>query len=105
MLWKRIIIFSVYVKKAKNRLQVRIANNSTMSHNEVVEGLSKFIMPVLWATDQPSHDMIIENSFQILYFSCTQTIHQIIFTINGHSIPTKKLSKAYIHLKIEFTRS
>ena len=37
---KKIIIFRIYVKKAKNRLQVRIADNSIMSHNEAIEGLS-----------------------------------------------------------------
>ena len=40
-----------------------------MSHNEAIEGLSielggvQCIMSVLWATDQPSHDMIIGNDF------------------------------------------
>ena len=91
--------------KAKRSLQVRIADNSIMSHNEAIEGLSielggvQYIMPILWATDQPSYDMIIENNFQRLYSPCTQTIDQIIFTINGHSIPIEKLSKAYTHQK------
>jgi len=64
-----------------------------MNHNEAIEGLSielkgvQCIIPVLWAIDQPSHDMIIENNFQRLYSPCTQTINQIIFTINGHSVP------------------
>ena len=79
-----------------------------MNHNEAIEGLSinvggvKCIIPVLWATDQPSHDMIIRNNFQRLYSSCTQTINQIIFTINSHSIFIEKLSNAYTHQKIEF---
>ena len=59
----------------------------------------------LWATDQPSHDMIIRNNFQRFYSPCTQTKNQIIFTINGHSVPIEKLSKTYTHQKIEFTRS
>ena len=49
--------------------------------------------------------MIIGNNFQRLYSPCIQTINQIIFTINGHSVPIEKLSKAYNHEKIEFTRS
>ena len=49
--------------------------------------------------------MIIGNNFQRLYSPCTQTINQIIFTINGHSVPIEKLSKAYTHQNIEFTRS
>ena len=67
-----------------------------MSHNETIEGLTielwgvQCIIPVLWATDQPSHDMIIENNFQRLYSPCTQTINQIIFTINSHSVPIEK---------------
>ena len=98
-------------KKAKNPLQVMIADNTIMSHNEAIEGLSielggvQCVILVLWATDQPSHNMIIGNHFQRLYFPCTQTINQIIFTINGHSVPIEKLSKAYTHQKIEFTRS
>ena len=31
--------------------------------------------------------------------------NQIIFTINGHSVPIEKLRKAYTHQKIKFTRS
>ena len=50
-------------------------------------------------------DMITGNNFQRLYSPCTQTINQIIFTINGHSVPIEKLSKAYTHQKIEFIRS
>ena len=63
-----------------------------MSHNETIDGLSielrgvQHIIPVLWATNQPSHDMIIRNNFQRLYSPCTQSINQIIFTINGHSV-------------------
>jgi len=49
--------------------------------------------------------MIIGNNFQRLYSLCTHTTNQIIFTINGHSIPIEKLSKAYTHQKIKFTRS
>ena len=49
--------------------------------------------------------MIIENNFQRLYSPCTQTINQIIFTIDGHSVPIEKLSKTYTHQKMEFTRS
>jgi len=105
-------LFSEFMwKRTKNPLQVRIADNSAMSHNEAIEDLSielggvQFIIPVLWATDQPSHDMIIGNNFQRLYSPCTQTINQIIFTINGHSVHIEKLSKAYTHQKIEFTRS
>ena len=60
---------------------------------------------ILWATDQPSYDIIIRNNFQRLYSPCTQTITQIIFTINGHSVPIEKLNKACTHQNIEFTRS
>ena len=82
-----------------------------MSHNEAIEGLNieiggvPCVIPVLWATNQPSHDMIIGNNFQRLYSPCTQTQTQLIFTINGHLVPTNKLDKAYTHQKIEFTRS
>ena len=64
-------------KKAENPLHVRIVDNIVMSHNEAIEGLSielggvQCIIPVLWATDQPSHDMIIGNNFQRLYSPCT----------------------------------
>ena len=90
---------------------MRLANNSIMSHYKAIKGLSielrgvQYIIPVLWATDQPSHGMIIENNFQRLYSPCTQTINQIIFTISDHSVPIEKLNKAYTHQKIEFTRS
>ena len=110
--FKKISLFPEFMwKRAKNYLQVRIVDNSVMSHNEAIEGLSielggvQCIIPVLWATNQPSHDMIIGNNFQRLYSLCTQTINHIIFTINGHSIPIEKLSKAYTHQKIELTRS
>jgi len=49
--------------------------------------------------------MIIGNNFQRLYSPCTQTKTQIIFTINGHSVPIDKLNKAYTHQKIYFTHS
>ena len=81
MLWKKIIISRVYVERAKNPLQVRIADNSIMSHNEAIEGLfielggAQCIVPVLWATDQPSHDMTIGNHFQLLYSPRTQIIN------------------------------
>ena len=51
-------------KKAKNPLQIRIANNSVMSHNVAIKGLFielggvQCITLVLWATNKPSHDMI-----------------------------------------------
>ena len=98
-------------KTAKKPLQVRIADNSIMSHTEAIEGLTielggiNCVIPVLWATNQPSHDMIIGNNFQRLYSPCTQTQTQIIFTINGHSVPINKLDNAYTHQKIEFTCS
>jgi len=66
-------------KKAKNFLQVKIVDNSIMSHNEAIEGLNieigwvQCVIPVLWVANQPSHDMIIGNNFQRLYSSCTQT--------------------------------
>jgi len=72
-----------------------------MSHNEAIEGLNieleevQCVIPVLWVTNQPSHDMIIGNHFQRLYSPCTQTKTQIIFTIDGHSVPIDKLHKAY----------
>lgn len=71
-----------------------------MGHNEVIEELSieigevQCILPVLWATAQPFDDIIIGNSFQILYSPYTQTIIQIIFTINGHSVLIDKLLKS-----------
>ena len=98
-------------KIAKYPLQVKIADNSIMRHKEAIEGLFiaiggvQCIIPVLWATDQPSHDIIIANNFQKLYSPCTQTITQIIFTINRHSVPIEKLSKAYTHKRIKFTLS
>ena len=76
---KRSLFLEFMWKKAKNPLQVRIADNSIMSHNETIEGLPieiggvQCIIPVLWATTQPSHDMIIGNNFQRLYSPCTQT--------------------------------
>jgi len=68
-----------------------------MSHDEAIEGLSielggvQCIIPVLWATEYPYHDMIIGNNFRRLYSPCTQTVNQIIFTINGHLVPIEKL--------------
>jgi len=50
-----------------------------MSHNEAIERLNieiggvQCVIPILWATNQPSHDMIIENNFQRLYSPCTYT--------------------------------
>ena len=49
-------------KKAKTPLQVRIADNSIMSHNEAIEGLNielggiHCVILFLWATNQPSHE-------------------------------------------------
>ena len=70
-------LFSEFIwKRVKNPLQVRIADNNIMSHNEAIEGLSiklggvQCIIPVLWATDQSSHDMIIGNNFKRLYSPC-----------------------------------
>ena len=57
------------------------------------------------ATNQPFCDMIIRNNFQRLYSPCTETISQIIFTINSHSAHIDKLNKISTHQKIEFTRS
>jgi len=80
-----------------------------MNHKEAIEGFCielggvQYVKPVLWATYQPSHDTIIENNFQKLYSQCTQTTNQIIFIINGYSVPIEKLSKAYTHQKIELT--
>ena len=40
-----------------------------MSHDEAIEGLSmelggvQCIIPILWAIDQPSHDVIVRNNF------------------------------------------
>jgi len=108
---KRALFPEFMWKKAKNILQVRIADNSIMSHNEAIEGLNmeiggvQCIIPVLWATNQPSHDMIIGNNFQRLYSPCIQTKTQIIFTIKDHSIPIEKLNKAYTHQTIAFTQS
>jgi len=49
--------------------------------------------------------MIIRNNFQRLYSPCTQTKTQIVFTINGYSVPINKLNKAYTRQKIKFTRN
>ena len=60
-------------RRAKNPLQVRIADNSIMSYNEVMEGLSielggvQCILLVLWATDQPSHDLHIDYESNNIY--------------------------------------
>ena len=96
------------MEKAKNPMQVRIANNSVIMHTELIEELPieiggvQCIIPKLWETEQPSHDMIIGNNFQKLYSPCTQTVEQIIFTINGHSVPVQKITKAYTHQTMEF---
>ena len=77
-----------------------------MSHNETKEGLSielggvRCIISVLWATDQSSYAIIIENNFQILYSLCTQTINHIIFIINDHLVLVAKSNEAYTHQKI-----
>jgi len=106
---KKITIFRICGKKGKNSLQVRIAYNNIMSHNKAIEQLCieiggvQCIIPVLWAIDQPYHDMIIGNDFQRLYSLCTQSISQKNFTINGHSVLTNELNKACIHQKLELT--
>jgi len=77
-----------------------------MSHSEAMEVFSielggvQCIILVLWTANKLSHDVIIGNNFQPLYSACTQTINQIILTINGHSVPIEKLSKAYTHQKL-----
>jgi len=74
----KISLFSEFIwKKVKNPLQVGIADNSIISHNEAIEGSAielggvQCIILVLCATDQPSHGMIIGNNFQRLYSPCT----------------------------------
>ena len=71
-------LFSEFMwQKAKNPLQVSIAGNSLMSHNEAIKGLNieiggvQCVILVLWATNQPLHDIIIGNNFQRLYSPCT----------------------------------
>jgi len=54
-------------------------------------------MLVLWAIDQPSHDMIIGNNFQTLPCACKRTLSQIIFKINSHSVPIVKLNVVSTH--------
>ena len=55
---KRSLFLEFMWKRAKNSLQVRIVDNSIMSHNEAIKGLSielggvQCITPILWATDQ-----------------------------------------------------
>ena len=50
---KRLLFPDFMWKRAKNSLQVRIADNSVMSHNKAIEGLSielggvQYIMPVI----------------------------------------------------------
>jgi len=45
-----------------------IVDNSIMSHNEAIEGLNieiggvQCVIPVLWATNQPLHNMNIRNN-------------------------------------------
>jgi hypothetical protein len=79
---------------------VRIANNSTMVHEDAIEHLNveinnqKFVIPKLWAINQPSHDIIIGNNFQRLYSPCTQTIQSIIFTLNKKQVEIRKLKSA-----------
>ena len=74
---KRSLFSKLMWKKAKNLLQVRIANNNIMSDNEATERLNieiggvQYLILILWATSQPSHDMIIGNNFQKLYSPCT----------------------------------
>jgi len=54
---EKITIFRIYVKKAKSSLQLRIVDNSIMSHNETIEELNieiegiQCVIPVLWATN------------------------------------------------------
>ena len=68
-----------------------------MSYNEAIEGLSielegvQCIVTVLWATDQPSHDMIIGNNFQRLYSPYAHAINKNLLTINDHLVPIEKL--------------
>jgi len=56
-------------ERVKSHLQVKIVDNTIMSHYEAIEGSSielggvQRIIPVLWATDQPTYEMIIENIF------------------------------------------
>ena len=44
-----------------------------MGHNKAIEGLNieigavQCVILVIWAANQPSHDMIIRNNFQRLY--------------------------------------
>ena len=61
---KRSLFPEFMCKRVKNPLQVRIADNSIMSRNEAIEGLSielggvQCIIPILWATNQPSYDTV-----------------------------------------------
>ena len=51
---KKINIFRIYMKKAKNFVKVKITNNNIMSHNETIEGL--FIEIVVGTKKKvPSH--------------------------------------------------
>ena len=56
---KRTLFSEFMWKRCKNSLQVRIANNSVMSHNKAIEGLSielggvQCIIPVLWVLINP----------------------------------------------------
>jgi len=58
-----------------------IADNSIISHKEAIEGLLieirgvRCIIPILWAIDKPSDDMIIGGNFQRLYSPYTQIIN------------------------------
>ena len=66
---KRALFPEFMWKRTKNPLQVRIADNSIMSHNEVIEGLPielggvQCIIPVLWATDQLLISWLLEIIF------------------------------------------
>lgn len=105
---KKCLFLEVTWRKAKNPLPIRVANNSIMSHYKAIKGLSieiggaQCIIPILWVTDQPSHDVIIGNNFQMLYSPYTHTINQILFIMNGHLVPIDKSNKAYTDQKTEF---
>jgi len=76
----------------------------TKKHLKIEIGGKQCVMPVLSATNQPLHDMIIGNNFQILYSPYTQAISHNIHN-KWYSFPIEKLNKAYTHQKIEFIRN
>ena len=65
-------------QKSRRPIQVRLVDDSIMVHSELASdvpimiGGVQCVIPTLWATNQPSHDMFIGNNFQRLHVPVTQ---------------------------------